>query len=43
MERPTRQEAIKLFRDPEMRAKLAAAPTELQAMRSLIQQAGLAA
>jgi len=38
-----RQEAIKLFRDPEMRAKLAAAPTELQAMRSLIQQAGLAA
>jgi hypothetical protein len=38
-----RQEAMKLVRDPAARAQLAAAPEQIDAVRGLIQQAGLAA
>jgi len=38
-----RAEAMKLVRDPEVRTQLAAAPEQVEAVRGLIQQAGLAA
>jgi hypothetical protein len=38
-----RQEALRLVRDPQTRACLAAAPEQMDAVRGLIQQAGLAA
>jgi hypothetical protein len=38
-----RSEALKLAKDPDTRAQLAAAPEQLESMRGLFQQAGLAA
>jgi hypothetical protein len=38
-----RAEAIKLFREPDTRALLTAAPEQMEAVRGLFQQAGLAA